>query len=554
MVSIISNLGASLGQWIETLWNISWQISILFIIVLFISFLSRKASPVFHYSLWSIILIRAAVPLNLPFSFNKFQQTLDFVPASIPYTIPEFNYAQSTSLLTAENILTFVWMLFVVLIAFIIVWRSIKLNHSLKKRSILVEREDIISLTNQLAGTIGLKKAVPVYYMNLDKEYGPAVAGIFKPGIYLPKWMADKWTAPDIEPVLLHELAHIKRHDLIVNWIQIIVQVVYFFHPLVWAANWKIRKLREDICDDIAIEYINTEKRRYGESILRVIEEMIRQPVWGMGGIGYTENKSSLTRRIKRIMSNTYKINRKITIASEFILLFVAVIGFALASESPAIEESINSVIQDEDLDLNTSYGIIGGLEQLYKDLKYPKEAKNNEIVGIVMVKVHIKKDGTPEMASVDGKGLGYGCNKAAVEAVSKQRFISAMKEGKPVSFWMKIPVEFSLPDLPRSLPLENQPKIIGGYASIMKYLKYPEIARKAGIEGTVILRTLIGKDGKPEKVEVAKGLENGGLGCNEAAIKAVKKVRFTPAVKDGKPVKFWFTIPIKFKLNEKKN
>lgn len=103
--------------------------------------------------------------------------------------------------------------------------------------------------------------------------------------------------------------------------------------------------------------------------------------------------------------------------------------------------------------------------------------------------------------------------------------------------------------EIPPFLPMEDQPKIVGGYAEIRKYLKYPEIAKKAGIEGIVIIRALIGKDGTPEKIEVAKGL--GNVGLNEAAAEAVRHVRFTPAMQRNKPVRFWFNIPIRFLLTE---
>ncbi|MFC1558098.1 energy transducer TonB [candidate division KSB1 bacterium] len=102
--------------------------------------------------------------------------------------------------------------------------------------------------------------------------------------------------------------------------------------------------------------------------------------------------------------------------------------------------------------------------------------------------------------------------------------------------------------EIPPFLPIEDQPKIIGGYASIMKYFKYPPIAKKAGIEGTVIIKALIGKDGVPEKIEVVKGL--GNVGCNEAALEAVSHLRFKPAMQRNKPVKFPFTMAINFVLN----
>jgi protein TonB len=101
--------------------------------------------------------------------------------------------------------------------------------------------------------------------------------------------------------------------------------------------------------------------------------------------------------------------------------------------------------------------------------------------------------------------------------------------------------------EIPPFLPLEDQPKIIGGLDALYKHLKYPEIARKAGIEGTVIISALIGKTGQVEQIRVDKSLGNNG--CDEAAINAVKQVKFTPAKQRGRPVKFWYSFPIKFKL-----
>jgi len=101
--------------------------------------------------------------------------------------------------------------------------------------------------------------------------------------------------------------------------------------------------------------------------------------------------------------------------------------------------------------------------------------------------------------------------------------------------------------EIPPFLPLEDQPKIIGGLASIKKYLKYPEIARKAGIEGLVIVVALIDKKGLVEDIRIQKSLGNNG--CDEAAAEAIKKLQFIPAKQRGKPVKFWFSIPVRFTL-----
>ncbi|NUQ80088.1 MAG: energy transducer TonB [Bacteroidetes bacterium] len=93
---------------------------------------------------------------------------------------------------------------------------------------------------------------------------------------------------------------------------------------------------------------------------------------------------------------------------------------------------------------------------------------------------------------------------------------------------------------------VEELPEIVGGLAAIQKAIVYPEIAKRAGIEGTVVIRAAINEKGDVIKAVVAKGI---GAGCDEAATEAVMKAKFKPGSQRGKPVKVWLTIPVRFKL-----
>jgi len=77
---------------------------------------------------------------------------------------------------------------------------------------------------------------------------------------------------------------------------------------------------------------------------------------------------------------------------------------------------------------------------------------------------------------------------------------------------------------------------------------KYPERARNAGKEGVVKLEATIGVDGKARDIKVRAGI---GMGCDEAAIEALKRARFTPAQKDGKPVAIRIIVPYRFKIED---
>jgi len=98
-----------------------------------------------------------------------------------------------------------------------------------------------------------------------------------------------------------------------------------------------------------------------------------------------------------------------------------------------------------------------------------------------------------------------------------------------------------------RFIPYDEPPEIIGGIEALRRNAKYPEIAKEAGVEGTVVIQAYISDKGIVEDVIIIKGLPNTGL--DQAAIDAVKKTRFKPAKQRDRNVGVWYSIPITFTL-----
>lgn len=94
---------------------------------------------------------------------------------------------------------------------------------------------------------------------------------------------------------------------------------------------------------------------------------------------------------------------------------------------------------------------------------------------------------------------------------------------------------------------VEDMPILEGGMSAIYQHLRYPEIARQAGIEGRVVVQFIIDENGKVVDPVVIRGI---GGGCDQAAIEAVKKVTFIPGKQRGRPVKVRYSIPIVFRLS----
>jgi protein TonB len=93
---------------------------------------------------------------------------------------------------------------------------------------------------------------------------------------------------------------------------------------------------------------------------------------------------------------------------------------------------------------------------------------------------------------------------------------------------------------------VEEMPEPIGGIQAIQSKIVYPEIAKRAGVEGKVYVLAFVNEQGDVTKAEILKGL---GAGLDEAALSAVKQTKFKPGKQRGKPVKVQVSIPIVFKL-----
>ncbi|MFZ1730159.1 MAG: energy transducer TonB [Bacteroidota bacterium] len=94
---------------------------------------------------------------------------------------------------------------------------------------------------------------------------------------------------------------------------------------------------------------------------------------------------------------------------------------------------------------------------------------------------------------------------------------------------------------------VEDPPTIKGGLDAVKKNLVYPDLAIRAGVEGTVIVLAYVNKEGIVTGTEIMRGI---GGGCDEAAMDAVKKVRFNPGLQRDKPVNVKVSVPVKFRLN----
>lgn len=125
----------------------------------------------------------------------------------------------------------------------------------------------------------------------------PMIMGVLKPVILIPAGLVSGFSQEQLETILAHELAHLKRHDFLLNGLQSVLDVIYFFHPAMWLLSAQIRKERENCCDDLALE-VSGSKLLLAKTLVQ-LQETIYTPKLAMA---FGKRSYSLLERVQRIV------------------------------------------------------------------------------------------------------------------------------------------------------------------------------------------------------------------------------------------------------------
>lgn len=153
----------------------------------------------------------------------------------------------------------------------------------LRRRAKVVSDVKLIELLKRGADEMGMK-CVPVL-MYCERVVVPVVVGVVRPAILLPLSMASELSVEQIEAVLMHELAHVRRLDHVVVVVQRVIEAVLFYHPAVWYVSRWMNVERERCCDDMVVSRGGVDRLRYADALLRVIE-ICKGSSGNSGGIG----------------------------------------------------------------------------------------------------------------------------------------------------------------------------------------------------------------------------------------------------------------------------
>jgi len=284
--------------------------------------LGTRLSPAWRIGLWMLVGVKLMLPAFIPAGFGLgawFQQdegarvseasaaAVEFVRTAGAGNPPVVSndiggVSESAGTLTGYDLAAYLWLTGALFVFAAALYRQRCFNLSLRERP-LGAAPLLRALVASLSHKAGIHKPVRIILMPTGTT--PAVVGMMQPSVLLPEDWETRFDEHSLRHVLLHELLHVKQHDLIWNWVATAVQALHWFNPLVWFVVSRFQADRELRCDAGALALLSpTERLDYGHTLLRIQETFFAPPA--MAGLApCVRNHPTLRQRIHMIAHPT---------------------------------------------------------------------------------------------------------------------------------------------------------------------------------------------------------------------------------------------------------
>jgi uncharacterized protein (TIGR03435 family) len=170
----------------------------------------------------------------------------------------------------------------------------------------------------------------------------PGILGIFRPVLLLPSGISERLTDAQLEAIVCHELCHVRRRDNLAAALHMLVEALFWFHPLVWWLGARLVDERERACDEQVLR-LGSDPQTYAESILKICEFYLESPLPCAAGV----TGSNLKKRIETIMLHRTPQNldfvRKMVLSSVASLAVVVPVVFGLLHATKSRAQSHNT-------------------------------------------------------------------------------------------------------------------------------------------------------------------------------------------------------------------
>lgn len=341
-------------------WAQLWQVTIVALAVGVIVKLCCRERPRLAYALWMLVVVKSIVPpcWSSPtgiFSWalavrtteqsgfggqpadSSYHQRLTPLPAT--QNVGSAEHSAKSGWRRIQLAMISIWAAGFLLLVALVLAKQIVCATLIRRASVPVDEQYETALA-QLARRLGVKRHVRLIVTS--RPIGPAAFGLVRPAILMPAALLAGNSREHVELVFAHELVHIRRGDIVAGKLQLIAQLVWWFHPLLWWVHREARQERERTCDAEVVSGVGCKPARYARALLNIVEQKSRlRPLVAIPGVRALEVTS---RRLEFIMRTANAEYRRAPLISRLAFLT----GLALLMPGAALPLRADLVGSDE--------------------------------------------------------------------------------------------------------------------------------------------------------------------------------------------------------------
>ncbi len=289
MSALLNDAAAAWAGWMLPM---AWQVGLVVLLVAVADLVLRRwAWPQLRSALWLLVLVKLLLPPTLasPIAVVPLGSVTPLVAAPEHATVSGIAW------------LAIAWLTPTLLFAGIWIFRYRRVSREMCARG--QAPSTLLKIRDRTAQRLGLRRKPAVLLSRRIRC--PAVVGILRPTVLVPVDFFESMSRKDLEHVLLHELAHVKRGDLIVQALFSAAQLLFWFHPLVWLARRRAYDLRELCCDATVAATLKEQTPAYRRTLLRSVARLL--PEGGLATAGFIGGPSAILSRLHWLEKESWR-------------------------------------------------------------------------------------------------------------------------------------------------------------------------------------------------------------------------------------------------------
>ncbi|WP_459500460.1 M56 family metallopeptidase [Bacillus sp. C1] len=439
--------------------------------------LRNKLTPRWQYLLWMILIVRLLLPWSPDSSYSIysilsynhgasviFQQdpvspSKKYIQKSIDIdnkntVAKEDTYASGSTETTEESkkqtynnekqndetfsfytVFIYVWFAGGIILGFVTIIMNRRLLLYIKKQPVITD-ERIVKIFEDCKKSMSVQRDIPL--LLAGKIASPTVFGFIGSRVLLSSAHMKVLDDQQLRYIFYHELAHIKRKDVGVNWLMHGLLILNWFNPILWYAYSCMREDQELACDAFALTFIDSEEQiAYGHTIITLLEHYSNYyQVPSLANL--SRNKRTLKRRIvmiKKFQKKSYRwsalgIVAVIVVSSVSLLNARADVPAKQQKEQPVVKDERKETKKQPDVSIEQSVEkMIGTKEQAFAELKIPEKQYKKMMDETAAAKKFLTKDEFDTYIQLQGEG--YTLQKKAIALGENPELLSAEEQTK---------------------------------------------------------------------------------------------------------------------------